>query len=74
MEKVAIRFITTPVKAEDVKPGQLFSSAGPEYWDNPNPGSIGEKVYIRTDAPCPKNDVGVTAFLISTNIGETDSF
>ena len=74
MEKVAIRFIATPIKAKDIQPWQSFSSAGPEYWDKPNPGSVGEKVYIRTDAPCPKSDEDVTAFLITTNIGETTLF
>ena len=74
MVKVAIRFTATQVKAKDVKPGQYFSSAGPEYWDNPNPGSVGEKVYIRTDAPCPKGQEDEIVFLITTNIGETDLF
>ncbi len=41
----------TPVKGSDLKPGDLFSTASQEYWDNPNPGSVGEKVYIRMDTP-----------------------
>ncbi len=39
----------TPIKGQDLKPGDLFSTASQEYWDNPNPGSIGEKVFIRMD-------------------------
>ena len=48
----------TPIKSEDVKPGDLFSTEGPSYWDHYDPQSIGEKVYIRTEAPCPEGDRG----------------
>ena len=41
----------TPIRGEELKPGDLFSTASQEYWDNPNPGSIGELVYIRMDTP-----------------------
>ncbi len=41
----------TPIKGQDLKPGDLFSTAGQDYWDNPDPGSVGEKVYIRTNNP-----------------------
>lgn len=40
----------TPIKGSDLKPGDLFSTAPQAYWDN-IPGSIGERVYIRTDSP-----------------------
>ncbi len=44
------------IKAErilgiNLKPGDLFSTAGPDYWGNIDPGSIGERVYIRMDSP-----------------------
>lgn len=58
------RFKATETTCEKVKPGQAFSADGPEYWDRPNPGSIGEKVYLRTDAPCPPNDVGRAIYVI----------
>ncbi len=44
------------VKCKDLKAGDLFSTAGPEYWDNFNPLSIGEKVYIYTGNPGPKEE------------------
>ena len=46
-----MEIIVEPVKGKDLKPGELFSAAGDEYWQHRNPKSIGEKVYIRTDAP-----------------------
>jgi hypothetical protein len=42
----------TPIRGRDLRPGDLFSTAGPEYWDAfVNFSSIGERVYIRTCAP-----------------------
>ncbi len=41
----------TPIKGEDLKPGDLFSTAPQSYWDDPGPGSIGERVYIRMNTP-----------------------
>ena len=36
--------------AHDLKPGELFSAAGPSYWDTAmDTGSIGERVFIRTN-------------------------
>jgi len=51
-----MRIKATRVRAEELKPGDLFSIAGPEWWDHHDelaPGAIGQKVYIRTEAPCP---------------------
>lgn len=40
---------------KDLKAGDLFSTAGQSYWDRIDKNcSIGEKVYIRTNTPCPK--------------------
>ncbi len=42
------------ILGKDLQPGDLFSTAGPEYWDYAmDRGSVGERVYIRTNAPCP---------------------
>lgn len=42
----------TFVKADDLEPGDLFSIAGPDYWDDfEEKNSVGEKVYIRTMTP-----------------------
>jgi hypothetical protein len=41
-----------PVIAKELKPGDLFSTADANYWDGAlDFGSIGEKVYIRTNTP-----------------------
>ena len=44
--------IATAIKANELKPGDLFSARGQDYWatalDNL---SIGEAVFIRTNAP-----------------------
>jgi hypothetical protein len=44
-----------PLLAKELKPGDLFSTAGQFYWDHRQPDAVGEKVYLRTDAPCPKD-------------------
>ena len=41
-----------PIKGKDLEPGDIFSCVGPAYWDDIDSRlSIGEKVYIRTNAP-----------------------
>jgi len=42
-----------PVRGADLQPGDLFSTAGPMNWHLRDRAAIGEKVYIRTEAPCP---------------------
>jgi hypothetical protein len=56
----------TPIKAIDLKPGDLFSTAGPSYWDHyQNRMSIGERVYIRTcTSALDVDDSNETVFLI----------
>lgn len=47
-----LEIIAEPCKGHELKPGELWSTHGPEYWDNVrNQFSIGEKVYIRTEMP-----------------------
>jgi len=47
-----MRITATRVKGKELKPGDLFSTAGPLYWENiDSEPSIGEKVYIRTNRP-----------------------
>lgn len=42
------------VRCRDLRPGDLFSTAGPEYWYGGRDWhAVGERVYIRTEAPCP---------------------
>jgi len=50
-----MKIIVTKVKGKDLKSGDLFTTANQEYWDNRSPLALGEKVYIRTDMPCPEN-------------------
>ncbi len=54
----------TLVRASELKPGDLFSTAGPLYWDNLKSGAIGEKVYIRTDAFCPEDEADYPIYRI----------
>lgn len=50
-----MRIKATPVKADDLEPGDLFSIGGPMYWDHFHEfDSVGEKVYIRTLTPTDK--------------------
>ena len=46
------------IKGKDLEAGDLFSSIGELYWNEKNikaHRSIAEKVYIRTEEPCPKD-------------------
>lgn len=53
-----MEIISTTVKVKDLKPGDLFSSVGPLYWQHHKTHkSVGEKVYIRTDAPSPEHQL-----------------
>jgi hypothetical protein len=46
---MAVIIKATPIVACDLVEGDLFSTAGPAYWDNFSAMlSIGERVYIRT--------------------------
>lgn len=46
-----MRILAEEVTARDLKPGDLFSMAPQSYWDTvPSKASIGERVYIRTEA------------------------
>lgn len=48
--------IATKVLGKELKAGDLFSTANQTYWNNiKNNYSIGEKVYIRTEEPCPRD-------------------
>ena len=60
-----MKIIATKVKTEDLKPGDLFSTATPQYWDSIHlSGSLGEKVYIRTETPCPIDQTGEDIYKI----------
>jgi hypothetical protein len=48
-----MRVRVTRVRSAALLPGELFSTANQEYWDHRDPLAVGERVYIRTDAPCP---------------------
>lgn len=45
-----VRFKAEEILGRDLRPGDLFSTAGPEVWDHVDTrGSIGEKLYVRTN-------------------------
>ncbi len=67
-----IKIVARQVTVADLEPGDLFSSAGPEHWDMVNARDteedpvVGEKVFIRTDAPVvPPNIPTDEIFLIT---------
>lgn len=61
-----MNIIVTKCKGKDLLPGNLFSSVGPEYWGPvmKHGSSIGERVYIRTNTPCPKDQENEEIFKI----------
>ena len=60
------------VTAFDLQPGELFSAAGPSYWDTAlDKGSIGEAVYIRTRTNANRApDANDTVYRITIERGE----
>lgn len=48
-----MKIVATLVKAHELKPGDLFSTESQVYWDHFDPAALGQKVYIRTEAPTP---------------------
>jgi len=62
-----MEFITTKIKGKDLRPGDLFSTMGELYWNKNNINlhiSLGERVYIRTETPCPKDQKDVEIYKI----------
>jgi len=58
------------VKAGDLEPGDLFSTAGRAYWDKRDGwplGYIGEKVYIRTNVPCPEDQADQKIYKVTVH-------
>lgn len=52
-EKITIS--AYPIRGKDLKPGDLFSTEGPDYWNrvgiHEEGRGVGERVYIRTNRP-----------------------
>jgi len=49
---MTVKFKAEPIKAGDLKPGDMFSTYGPSYWDSVDgKRSVGERVYLRTNTP-----------------------
>lgn len=63
-EDTMIHFRATETTCDQIKPGEMFSTAGPEYWENTSPHAIGEKVYLRSNGPCPPADANEPIFRI----------
>ena len=60
-----MRIKTTQVETQELMPGDLFSTAGSDYWDTIDLNeSIGERVYIRTNTPTPDPERGLDVFKI----------
>jgi hypothetical protein len=67
---MTMRIIATKITSKELEPGDLFSTANQFYWDHHDPESVGERVYIRTEAPCPPDQVDVPIFRITVDHGD----
>jgi len=66
-----MRVTVTECRGVDLKPGELFTTADQFYWDHRDPNAVGEKVYIRTDAPASNApDWDETIYRIAINSEE----
>jgi hypothetical protein len=60
-----MKFKAIKVKGKDLMPGDLFSELDEDFWDNDIPAwAVGEKVYVRTDAPMPREDMNEDIYRI----------
>ena len=61
-----MKITAEPIKSKNLTAGDLFSTGNQLYWDNHrNNRSIGERVYIRTEEPCPAGQEEEDIFLIT---------
>lgn len=70
-----MKITATKILARELQPGDLFSTAGQRYWDefrnlvakaeSTGHMPVGEKVYIRTEHPCPADQAEVEVFRIT---------
>ena len=61
-----MKVIATRMKASELEPGDLFSNADPGYWKLvEDMAVVGEKVYIRTNWPCPKKQADCVVYKIT---------
>ena len=60
--KITVEAIT----CDALQPGDLFSTAGDAYWNGGRDRlAVGERVYIRTEAPCPADQASDPIFRIT---------
>lgn len=69
-----MNIVATKVKAKDLKPGDLFSTWGQDYWDGASyrrwrNDVVGERVYIRTTVPCPEEQTDEDVYQITIERG-----
>ena len=64
----------TKCRGDELQPGDLFSTAGPGYWDQfPSRDSVGERVYIRTNVPsCEFVDGDASIYRVEVQRGSDD--
>lgn len=60
-----MRILAHQLSGKDLQTGDLFSMADQYYWDNYDLSSIGQRVYIRTSAPCPPDQLETVVYRIA---------
>lgn len=66
-----MQVLTEKVKAKDLKAGDLFSTAGQEHWGLIDTlTAVGERVYIRTNTPCPTTQAEDEIYRITVIAGK----
>lgn len=62
--------LTKKMRGDELKPGDLFSTVGQEYWDTIKSNkSVGERVYIRTEAVSPLGENGKEIYKVTIITG-----
>lgn len=59
-----MKFIATRCTPPELNAGDLFSTAGPAYWEHFDEATIGQKVYVRTVGPIPEGEEDLEIYRI----------
>jgi hypothetical protein len=66
-----MKIVATPIRASELRAGELFSTADQNYWDGRDRFAVGERVYVRTEALAQlAPDDNATVYRIEIDRGE----
>ncbi len=65
-----MKFVAEKCTPPDLNAGDLFSTSGPAWWDHVDPLAVGQKVFVRTEAPIPEGQEELVIFRVVLELDE----